>query len=177
MKDNFAMRIITNGVNISKYLPLFQRVKKKISSFTITIDGNQSIHDSRRIFHSGAGTYVRVVRSLKALVANDYTCIIRINLDENNYNKISDLIKELHQINKKNLLHVFLARVDNPTDPKFHPISIKKVIEAYNTIREISNISIISDIPILQFMIQYNKTVENELLFLAKEATTVQTKE
>ena len=116
MKDNFAMRIITNGVNISKYLPLFQRVKKKISSFTITIDGNQSIHDSRRIFHSGAGTYVRVVRSLKALVANDYACIIRINLDENNYNKISDLIKELHQINKKNLLHVFLARVDNPTD-------------------------------------------------------------
>lgn len=170
MKDNFAMRIITNGVNISKYLPLFQRVKKKISSFTITIDGNQSIHDSRRIFHSGAGTYVRVVRSLKALVANDYTCIIRINLDENNYNKISDLIKELHQINKKNLLHVFLARVDNPTDPKFHPLSIKKEIEAYNTIREISNISIISDIPILQFMIQYNKTVENELLFFGQRS-------
>ena len=114
--------------------------------------------------------YVRVVRSLKALVANDYTCIIRINLDENNYNKISDLIKELHQINKKNLLHVFLARVDNPTDPKFHPISIKKVIEAYNTIREISNISIISDIPILQFMIQYNKTVENELLFFGQRS-------
>lgn len=172
--ENCYLRIITNGINVDLYLSLLESIKNKIISFTITVDGNQSVHDSKRCFANGGKTYEQILHAIKMVVNNNYNCIVRINLDNSNYDKLNNLIGSLNEIGREDLLSIFIDRVENPTDSEFRPISLKKVEETYNNILKLTDINIISNIPIIQFLIQYNKMQNNNLLFFEQRLSYCQ---
>lgn len=164
-KPNFKLRIITNGINIGKYLFMFNQIRNNIHSFTITIDGNQDVHDSRRVFASGKGTYSQVINSVYEVVNHGFHCTVRINLDCTNYDNLKLLVRHLDGMQEKDLLSIYLARVEDPLNKMFEPILLQKVFDAYQTIRALTSISILSNIPVLQFIIRHNQILEGTQYF------------
>lgn len=79
--EDISVSIITNGATIDLYLELLHQYSSLISNITITLDGDQSTHDRRRITRSGGATYKLIYRGIEALRQNGLPCTIRINLD------------------------------------------------------------------------------------------------
>lgn len=106
----FKPAVITNGTLIDKDFLEF------ISQFNIfyvqvTIDGPKEIHDQRRIFRGGKGSYDIIVRNL-AMITDYVKLQLRVNVDNTNMEKIPSLIEDLSSrgLNNKNV-SVDLARV------------------------------------------------------------------
>lgn len=88
--------LITNGVLVTD--ELLDRLKHyNCSSIQITLDGIQSIHDTRRIHKNGVGSFNEVIRGIKLLAAREdfNNPIIRINIDKNNLNDTGTLLDYL----------------------------------------------------------------------------------
>ena len=162
---NCTLRIITNGINIVEALPLFESIHEKVHSFTITLDGDQSIHDLRRVFKSGKGSYRAVLRAVRILTDSGFYCIVRINLDFTNYRRLDSLVDELNRLKGKDNVTISIARVENPTDISFSPLSLSSIVESYFHIKTLTDIDITSDIPILQYIIQCNLSNTNKKHF------------
>lgn len=80
--------IITNGTTIETFLKLLKAYSDQIANIIVTLDGDQSTHDLRRVSCSGRPTYELIRRGIEALGRNNLPCTIRINLD-------SDLVRRL----------------------------------------------------------------------------------
>ncbi|MFX1294799.1 MAG: radical SAM protein [Promethearchaeota archaeon] len=61
----------------------------------LTLDGPQPIHDKKRPYKTGEGTYNDIISSLKLLKNKNLTTKLRINIDSDNYNKIGVLLDDL----------------------------------------------------------------------------------
>lgn len=73
--------IITNGTTIETFLKLLKAYSDQISNIIVTLDGDQSTHDLRRVSCNGRPTYELICRGIEALRRNNLPCTIRINLD------------------------------------------------------------------------------------------------
>lgn len=162
---NCTLRVITNGINVIESLPLFEKIKEKVSSFTITLDGDQRIHDLRRVFKSGKGSYQVALHAVHVLTDSGFLCIVRINLDSTNYRKLDSLINDLNQLQHKNNVTISIARVENPTSMSFSPLSLSNIVESYFHIKALTDIHITSDIPILQYITQCDLSNTNKKHF------------
>lgn len=91
--DLFAT-FTTNG-----YLLNAERIKnlKRLHtrSMQITLDGNQTCHDKRRVLKNGQGTFTRVFQNLMEAVKEGIVVTLRINIDEENANDISEIIDKI----------------------------------------------------------------------------------
>ena len=97
---SLSCSIVTNGFLLNEEI-----IKKLIGYnciFTqITIDGIKEIHDSRRMLKNGNPTFDKIVKNIKLLETynNKIHCIIRINIDKENIQKIEELLKYLKKQN------------------------------------------------------------------------------
>lgn len=128
--------LITNGYLLSPEL-LEDLISRNLSSVQITLDGPEKIHDSRRRYIDGSGTFKKIINNLMKIIQYDIQIIIRINVDEENSTYIIELIEYLYtlNLNKRVLLHIV------PVDPSsYSSISgyTLNALKAYDSIYQVA---------------------------------------
>jgi len=83
--------IITNGVMAGDFLDIFKPFKNIIQMLQITLDGPEQVHDRRRKFFSGKGSFKNIINSIDTLVNNGINTNVRVNIDLDNINNLPDL--------------------------------------------------------------------------------------
>lgn len=109
-----SIGIITNGVNLPRFVPLFQRYAGCVKLMQITIDGPAAIHDTRRKFVGGAGTFTRIVRGIDVTLNSGIAVITRVNVDMENIDFIPQLAEFITEKgwDKKEIFRARLAKVE-----------------------------------------------------------------
>jgi len=93
--------IITNGVMAKDLIDILLPVKEKIKMLQVTVDGPAEIHDRRRIFPSGKGSFDKISNSIDVLLKNNIHTNIRVNIDNTNIDYLPGFYE---YISKKNWL-------------------------------------------------------------------------
>ena len=81
--------IITNGVELSSYTDLLSRYD--IENIQITVDGPKRIHDQRRIFANGQGSFDRIVSGIDEALKKGLKISLRVNIDDQNVAYLPEL--------------------------------------------------------------------------------------
>jgi len=90
-KKEAPITIITNGVSIKEFIGILLPVKERIEMLQITIDGPREIHDKRRKYASGKGSFDQISKNIDLLLKNNIRTNVRINIDNTNIEYIPDL--------------------------------------------------------------------------------------
>jgi uncharacterized protein len=85
----------------------------KINRIMTTLDGPENIHNKRRPFYSGKGTFTQTFKSIKRLVKEGFRVFLGVNIDKGNINYIPELIDLLSTSGFANLpnFSILLATV------------------------------------------------------------------
>lgn len=83
--------IVTNGVMAKDFIDILLPVKEKIKMLQITVDGPPEVHDKRRKFPSGKGSFSKISESIDLLLKNNINTNVRVNIDNTNIEHIFDL--------------------------------------------------------------------------------------
>jgi uncharacterized protein len=81
-RRGYTPQVITNGVELSSLWPRISR--HRISRFQITIDGSREVHDARRKFPDGRGTFDRIVEGMDMALKSGVSVHLRVNIDLSN---------------------------------------------------------------------------------------------
>lgn len=112
-KRNYTIDIVSNGVDLNYYIDLFNKYKDTLDHIQITVDGVKEIHDKRRIFHDGRGSFDLIMNNIHLSIDNGITIVLRVNVDATNINELSDLANTLVEefnYNKKLLPYLYLLQ-------------------------------------------------------------------
>lgn len=99
-KKEFVMGIITNGSLLSEEsLDILERCK--CQTIQVTLDGTKEIHDSRRFYRDGRGSFDDVISAIKMIKEKSGLAapIIRININRTNIGCIEELLEYLAENN------------------------------------------------------------------------------
>lgn len=88
---NFRVGIITNGSTLGHYSEILKRYK--VEFVQVTMDGTKCIHDQRRRYTNGRGTFDDIVNGITSIQDSDIKVLIRVNLDSQNIDSIPDFAK------------------------------------------------------------------------------------
>jgi radical SAM additional 4Fe4S-binding domain len=88
--SNMKVSIISNGTYIERYKDLLSKYSKRIT-IQITIDGDQKIHDARRIRADGSGTFNQIRKNVNELLNIGIPVSMRINVDRINIKSLNEL--------------------------------------------------------------------------------------
>jgi uncharacterized protein len=80
--------IISNGVELESYLDLLSNYDTEIH---VTIDGPREIHDKRRIFPNGRGSFDKIIRGISLALDVNLPISVRVNVDGENLNSLPKL--------------------------------------------------------------------------------------
>ena len=94
-KRNYTIDIVSNGVDLNHYIDLFNEYKEILDHIQITIDGIEDVHDKRRIFHDGRGSYNLIMKNIQLAIDNKILIVLRVNVDSTNIKGLSDLADAL----------------------------------------------------------------------------------
>lgn len=95
----YTAKMTSNGslLDARKLAVLHDRCR--LGSLTVTIDGPEEIHDSRRLMKNGRGTFRSTVAVLAAALRDGtiprMKIVIRVNIDQGNEEHVFDLISDL----------------------------------------------------------------------------------
>ncbi len=121
---------------------LIEEYRNKLSKLIITIDGTKDVHDSRRMYKNGGGTFDKIVNSLKILNDRGIRVTIRANIDKENYDEQSKLLHILEtSLKNKKIIDIEYHRLED----KERGYSGVELIDMYLLIKELkekSNINI-----------------------------------
>ena len=112
-KRNYTLDIVSNGVDLNYYIELFNKYKDTLNHIQITVDGVKEIHDKRRIFRDGRGSFDLIMNNIHLSIDNGITIVLRVNVDATNINELSDLANTLVEefnYNKKLLPYLYLLQ-------------------------------------------------------------------
>jgi uncharacterized protein len=137
--------IVTNGVLAGDLIDVLLPVKEKILMLQITVDGPAEIHDKRRIFPSGKGSFDKISESIDKLLKNNIRANIRVNIDNTN---IGYLPKFYEYLSKKKWLkhpyfNIMLALVTDHSTLDYDDVIIpeekllEKLIKIYDKYPEL----------------------------------------
>ncbi len=88
-----SVSIVTNGVNLSNHMDILTRHIDSIERIQITVDGPKHVHDRRRIFPSGKGSFDRIIEGIDSAFEAGLPIHLRVNVDAENLKFIPDLGK------------------------------------------------------------------------------------
>lgn len=83
---------VTNGSRIDKFLPLLNKYHDIISDFRISLDGKPDIHDKRRPFKNGQGSFETIVKNINLLLQNELPVKMQTILGAGNIDHLKDII-------------------------------------------------------------------------------------
>lgn len=98
--------MVTNGTLLSgSNLEIFR--EHTLDSIQVTLDGNKSTHDTKRIYANGVGSYDKIIENLNAFIKSypETFVAIRVNIDKNNANEFMDVYETIKGLfpGKKNI--------------------------------------------------------------------------
>lgn len=93
---NFTSSVLTNGFLISDETIIFLK-RNKINGIQITIDGEESLHNSRRFTNNHEPTYERIMSNITRLVDEGFNLAIRVNIDKTNPKAHLDVMRHFAQ--------------------------------------------------------------------------------
>lgn len=102
--------VISNGVLISPDL-IRRSSEIGIHVYQITLDGTRDVHDKRRCYYDGSGTFKSIISNILSICRYDTNSqiIIRINIDNGNVENVSSLLKYLHKLGLNNNVIITMA--------------------------------------------------------------------
>jgi len=83
--------IISNGVELDEFLPLFQRFRP--SGVQVTLDGPRDVHDRRRIGVGGEPTFDRIVANVHRALGCGVKIGVRTNVDQDTVGALPRLVE------------------------------------------------------------------------------------
>lgn len=99
---SYSANLITNGYLLNKdIVKEFENIN--IKNMQITIDGPEDIHDKRRFLKGGQGTFKRIFENLKDIVEYLPNTSLRINVDNDNYSRINEILELLIENNLQSI--------------------------------------------------------------------------
>ena len=93
----FFTHIVTNGILCNREnLKILEKLN--CQTIQITLDGVKEVHDKRRIYKNGKGSFDEVLAGIKNVKKHYPLCdpIIRINIDKTNVDRTRELLQFLH---------------------------------------------------------------------------------
>lgn len=142
---NTHFSIVTNGINVKKYIN--QIVKWKINDIQVTLDGTELIHNSRRYsIDNNINSFISIVEGLDTLCDNNITAYLRTNVDKNNIDDICNLgkfiIKKqwLKKGIKPYLYPVTTSGCTNYTTNDSEIVVLKNVLKELGKCSEVKNV-------------------------------------
>lgn len=88
---NLELSFVTNGYSLEDYLPILST--GKIREIQVTLDGTESIHNSRRFLKGGEGTFDKIVKGIDACLANNIDINLRMVADRQNIGNLPELAR------------------------------------------------------------------------------------
>lgn len=116
----FSSYTTTNGTLLS--YENIQRLKKwNLDNAQISIDGPAEIHNMRRPYVNGEGSYEKIMKNVKIALDENINIVIRINLDKHNTDKVDELFEEMrrrgfHEYNNLQVNLEIVSPIMNPSD-------------------------------------------------------------
>lgn len=123
---SFSISLTTNGVNLEpEIIKLW--VDSGLKYVRITLDGPPDIHNLRRPFRSGAGSFDLILNNLKSMAKIGCFGIgISINIDEQNVERIEELLEILDQSGLREEVEILLEPVMPHQAKVAHPRACEK---------------------------------------------------
>ncbi len=87
--EGYRANIVTNGVDISAFIPELN--KEVVEHIQITLDGPRKIHDRRRIFGNGAGSFDLILANIEKALEMGIKIYLRVNVDKENIDSLPEL--------------------------------------------------------------------------------------
>lgn len=108
--------MVTNGVVLSK--STFQRLLDiNIFEFQITLDGEEKVHNKRRFFKNGNGSFNKIYNNIKSICntkyKEQYSFNIRVNIDKRNEKSLWLLMDKLEQDGLNDKINIYIKPVHN----------------------------------------------------------------
>ncbi len=110
-QQGYRTRILTNGVDLAFYSDLLAGYD--LNFIQVTLDGPKQVHDRRRVFADGEGSFDYVTEGIDKAVDKGLHVVIRVNIDAQNVGLLPDLADF---ILKKNWLDKGVAVGVTPVD-------------------------------------------------------------
>ena len=94
----FVTTLITNGILINEYV-MNKLIEYNCQTIQITLDGLKEIHDSRRKYKDGRGSFDEVLNGIRMIYNNAKlnNPVIRINIDKTNIDEVKRLLVYLSE--------------------------------------------------------------------------------
>ncbi len=102
----YSVDIVTNGVDLDKFIKIL--TSKTVKNIQITVDGPKEIHDKRRVFYDGRGSFDQIFKNLKLALDNNIEVFLRLNADDANISQISELSDLLVNMGHYPNLHPYI---------------------------------------------------------------------
>lgn len=159
-ENDYNVHVVTNGVELSYYCNILS--KYNVESIQVSLDGPKEVHDKRRIFQNGKGTFDRIVKGIDEILSKNIPVVIRVNIDGRNIRNLpefSQFISEKEWLDKG--VKVKLSTVaQGAKECTNEPSSrlYKQVFDMYKTYPETRMMSLNTRLPqIFENVIQYGK--------------------
>lgn len=91
----YVFGIMTNGTLISEN-QIKELKKLGLWNIQVTLDGDLSVHDVKRIFINGNGTFSTIINNIEKILQH-ISIVIRVNIDESNISGVNNLIEKLRE--------------------------------------------------------------------------------
>lgn len=88
-RRNLDVAVVTNGYNLSEYLPLFR--KHSIREIQVTLDGTGETHNRRRPLKDGSGTFEVITAGIDGTLKAGFPVNLRVVIDRDNIQNLPDL--------------------------------------------------------------------------------------
>ena len=88
-ESNLEVSIVTNGYSLEEYLPILS--SDRVREVQVTLDGTESIHNSRRFLKGGAGTFSKIVKGIDGCLEKGLEINLRMVVDKENLSGLPDL--------------------------------------------------------------------------------------
>lgn len=107
--------IVTGGTHLSVEIARKCLIELGINELNVTIDGPETVHDSRRSTKAGKGTFLKIVANLQSIISDpsldSLALTIRCNVDKRNAPFVTELLEFLAALQWQGRVHVYFANV------------------------------------------------------------------
>lgn len=85
-RSNLDLAIVTNGYNLAEFVPVLSGTS--IREIQLTLDGPESVHNTRRPHKGNQGTFSKIVKGIDTALKAGFQVNLRVVLDRDNINSL-----------------------------------------------------------------------------------------
>jgi len=80
----YSIAMVTNGYELLNYVPWFKENRIVVREIQVTLDGDRTSHDARRVTRGNQGTFDRIADGIDLALRNGYRINLRSIIDKDN---------------------------------------------------------------------------------------------